>query len=58
MQIKVDIQVVKDRLVLIAEFKLEGLGPYKKLYEIERHAKALSVAWKRIKEQQVKGAEA
>lgn len=35
---------------MIAEFKTTGLKSYGKVYEIERHAKALAQAWKRIGE--------
>jgi len=35
---------------LMTEFKTKGLKQNDKLYEIERRAKALAEAWKRIKE--------
>jgi hypothetical protein len=41
---------MKDRPVLMTEFKTKGLKKNDKLYEIERRAKALAEAWKRMKE--------
>lgn len=49
-EFKADIKVIKDKPVMVTEFKTKGLRPYGKLYEIERHAKALAEAWNRIKE--------
>jgi len=49
-EFKVDIRVMKEKTVLVTEFKTKGLRSYEKVYEIERHAKALAEAWKRIKE--------
>ena len=49
-EFKVDIQVMKDRPVLMTEFKTKGLKKNDKLYEIERRAKALAEAWRRMKE--------
>jgi hypothetical protein len=49
-EFKVDIQVMKDRPVLMTEFKTKGLKRNDKLYEIERRAKALAEAWRRMKE--------
>jgi hypothetical protein len=47
---KVKIKLMKDRPILVASFSKNNLRPYGKLYEIERHAKALTEAWSRIKE--------
>ncbi|MCP8322227.1 MAG: hypothetical protein H3Z52_15015 [archaeon] len=49
-EFKVVIRVMKDKPVLVAELKTKGLTSYSKLYEIERHAKALAEVWKRLKE--------
>lgn len=49
-EFKVDIRAMKDKLVMITESETKGLKSYGKLYEIERRAKALAEAWKRIKE--------
>jgi len=46
----VDVRVMKDKPVLMTEFKTKGLKQNDKLYEIERRAKALVEAWQRIKE--------
>ena len=46
----VKIRVMDDKPLMVAEFKTAGLKSYGKLYEIERHAKALAEAWKRIGE--------
>jgi len=46
----VKIQLMKDRPVLVTSFNIGGLRPYGKLYEIEKHAKALAEAWNGIKE--------
>jgi len=47
---KVEIQLMKNRPVLVTSFSIGSLRPYGKLYEIEKHAKALAEAWSRIKE--------
>jgi hypothetical protein len=44
------IQIRKDRPVLVTSFSTGKLRPYGKLYEIERHTRALAEAWSRIKE--------
>jgi len=49
-EFKVDIQVMKDKPVLMTEFKTKGLKRNDKLYEIERRTKALAEAWRRMKE--------
>jgi hypothetical protein len=41
----VKMQLMKDRPVLVASFSKNNLRPYGKLYEIEKHAKALVEAW-------------
>jgi hypothetical protein len=46
----VEVRVMKDKPVLVTEFKTKGLKQNDKLYEIERRAKALAEAWQRIKE--------
>jgi hypothetical protein len=46
----IKMQLMKDRHVLVASFRKNNLRPYGKLYEIEKHAKALVEAWSRIKE--------
>jgi len=46
----VGIRILNDKPVMVAEFKTAWLKSYGKLYEIERHAKALAEAWKRIKD--------
>jgi len=46
----IKMQLMKDRHVLVASFSKNNLRPYGKLYEIEKHAKALVEAWSRIKE--------
>jgi len=48
-EFKVDIRVMKDKPVLMTEFKTKGLKQQEKLHEIERRAKALAEAWNRIK---------
>ncbi|MBO3804029.1 MAG: hypothetical protein JTT11_09220 [Candidatus Brockarchaeota archaeon] len=49
-EFNVDIRLMKDRPVLMAEFKTKGLKRSEKLREIERRAKALAEAWSRVKE--------
>jgi len=49
-EFKVDVRVMKDKPVLMTEFKTKGLKQQVKLHEIERRAKALAEAWKRMKE--------
>jgi len=49
-EFKVDIQVMKDKPVLMTEFKTKGLKQNDKLHEMERRARGLAEAWKRIKE--------
>jgi len=46
----VDVKVMKDKPVLMTEFKTKGLKQQEKIHEIERRAKALAEAWNRIKE--------
>jgi len=46
----VKIKIRKDRPVLVTSFHTDKLRPYGKLYEIERHTRALAEAWSRIKE--------
>ena len=46
----VKIKIRKDRPVLVTSFNTDKLRPYGKLYEIERHTRALAEAWSRIKE--------
>jgi len=41
---------MKDKSVLVTEFKTKGLRQHEKVYEIERHARALAEAWNRMKE--------
>ncbi len=48
-EFKVNIRVMKDKPVLMTEFKTKGLKQNDKLYEIEKRAKALAEAWNRIK---------
>jgi len=55
-EFKVNIQVMKDKPVLMTEFQTKGLKQQEKASEIERRAKALAEAWARIKELS-KGAE-
>lgn len=47
-EFKVKIRLSRDRPVMETTFRTVKLGPYGKLYEIERHAKALAEAWDRI----------
>jgi len=49
-EFKVDIRVMKDKPVLMTEFNTKGNRQQVKLHEIERRAKALAEAWKRMKE--------
>jgi len=49
-EFEVEVQVMKDKSVLMAEFKTKGLKQHEKVHEIERHAKALAEAWQRIKD--------
>jgi len=49
-EFKVEVRVMKDKPVLMTEFKTKGLKQNDKLYEIERRAKALAEAWQRMKE--------
>jgi hypothetical protein len=44
------IKVVKGRSAFGTSFLKGDMKPYRKLYEIERHAKALAEAWRRMKE--------
>jgi len=46
----VKIQIKKDRPVLVTSFNTGKLRPYGKLYEIEKHTRAMAEAWSRIKE--------
>jgi len=46
----VKIQMRKDRPVLVTSFNTGKLRPYGKLYEIEKHTRALAEAWSRIEE--------
>jgi len=46
----VKIKIRKDRPVFVTSFNTDKLRPYGKLYEIERHTRALAEAWSRIKE--------
>jgi len=48
-EFKVDVRVMKDKPVLLTEFKTKGLQENEKINEIERRAKALAEAWNRIK---------
>jgi len=43
------IRVSDHKPLMSMEFKTAGLKPYGKVYEIEKHAKALAEAWKRIR---------
>jgi len=54
-EFKVGIRVMKDKPVLMTEFRVKGLKQIEKVQEIERRAKALAEAWNIIKEQE-KGA--
>jgi len=44
------IKVVKGRSAFGTSFLKGDMKPYRKLYEIDRHAKALAEAWRRMKE--------
>ena len=55
-EFKVDIRVMKDKPVLVSKFETKGLRRQEKVFEIEKRAKALAEAWRRIKEL-AKGAE-
>ena len=46
---RVKIHFRKDRPIIETAFNTSKLKPYGKLYEIEKHAKALAEAWSRIK---------
>ena len=46
----IKLTVRKDRPVLVTSFNTGDLRPYGKLYEIEKHAKALAEAWNGIKD--------
>jgi len=46
----IKITIRKDRPVLVTSFNTGDLRPYGKLYEIERHAKALAETWNGIKD--------
>jgi hypothetical protein len=48
----VSIQVSDNKPLMITQFKTAGLKSYGKVYEIERHAKPLAEAWRRIKDLQ------
>jgi len=43
------IRISDHKPLISTEFKTTGLKPYGKVYEIERHAKALAEAWRRIR---------
>jgi len=47
---KVKIDMAKDEPVLVTTFNTSELRPYGKLYELEKHAKAMAEAWNRIKD--------
>jgi len=46
----VEIRVSDHKPLISTEFKTSGLKSYGKIYEIEKHAKALAKAWKRIRD--------
>lgn len=48
---KIRIYMRKDRPVILTAFRTDKLQPYGKLYEIEKHAKALAEAWKKIEQE-------
>jgi len=44
------IRVSDDKPLMSTGFKTSGLKPYGRVYEIEKHAKALAEAWKRVRD--------
>jgi len=48
-EFKIDVRLMKDKPVLMTEFKTKGMKQQEKVHEIERRTKALAEAWNRIK---------
>lgn len=46
----INIRISDHKPLMSTEFKTSGLKPYGKVYEIEKHAKALAEAWNRIRD--------